>query len=81
MDESRSWRRGFAAGFTALALAVGGQVAVRAADESAATPSCALSRRMVWSRFSHRAAPRADAQSLAQRVARAVIGAVLHGCS
>ena len=81
MDESQSWRRGFAAGFTALVLSIGGQVAVRATDDRVASPSCSLSRRAVWSRFSHRPVPRAEERGLAQRVARAVIGAVLHGCT
>jgi hypothetical protein len=77
MNESQAWRRGFAAGFVALALAVGGQVATREADVRAGR-SCSLSR----SRLSQRSpAPRAENSGLAQRVALAVLGAVLNGCS
>ena len=77
MDESRSWRRGFAAGFLALALSVGGHVAtgVPASDTGV---SCPLTRARL-ARFRTRAAAEAETQGLAQRVARAVLGAVLHG--
>jgi hypothetical protein len=80
MNEAQSWRRGFAAGFVALALSVGGQVATRESDVRAGG-SCPLSRNRIAERFADRVAPRAEAADLAQRVARAVVSAVLHGCS
>jgi len=81
MSESQSWRRGFGAGLLALALSIAGQVAVRASDERGASSSCPLSRRASFSRYSQRPVPWADDRGIAQRVALAVIGAVLHGCS
>jgi hypothetical protein len=80
MDETRSWRRGFVAGFAALALSVGGQVATGADDVAEPAGSCPLSRGRLAERVSDRFAPRMDAQDVAQRVAHAVVGAVLHGC-
>ena len=78
MSESQSWRRGFAAGFVALALSVGGQLATRAVDRSP-EGSCPLARGAAFEHFPRRSAARVEAQTLAQRVALAVIGAVLHG--
>ena len=80
MNEGQSWRRGFAAGFVALVLSVGGQLATRESDVRAGG-SCPLSRSRVAGRFTDRVSARAETQGLAQRVALAVIGAVLHGCS
>jgi hypothetical protein len=80
MNESTSWRRGFTAGFAALALSVGGQIATRESDVRT-TRSCPLSRSRVSERFTERVAPHAQVAGLAQRVARAVVGAVLHSCS
>jgi len=80
MNESQSWRRGFTGGFMALALSIGGQVATGGADARPRT-TCRLSRSAVWERFSHRATPQTEEPGLAQRVARAVLGAVLHGSS
>ncbi|HZX97835.1 MAG TPA: hypothetical protein VFE90_25180 [Myxococcales bacterium] len=79
MDETRSWRRGFVAGFAALALSVGGQVATGADDAVEPAESCPLSRGRLADRVPDRLAPRMDAQGIAQRVAHAVVGAVLHG--
>jgi hypothetical protein len=80
MNETRSWRRGFAAGFAALALSVGGQLATGADDALDPAESCPLSRNRLADRMSDRFAPRMNAQGIAQRVAHAVVGAVLHGC-
>lgn len=80
MNEAQSWRRGFAAGFVALALSVGGQVATRESDVRAGR-SCPLSQDRGADGFAERVPARADAQGLAQRVALAVLGAVLHSCS
>jgi hypothetical protein len=83
MNESTSWRRGFTAGFAVLALSVGGQIATRESDvrTGASTRSCPLSRSHVSAPWTERVEPRAEAAGLAQRVARAVVGAVLHSCS
>jgi hypothetical protein len=80
MNESKSWRRGFAVGFVALAVSIAGQVATREADVREVR-SCPLTRSPVSERFSERIAPQTEARGLAQRVALAVLGAVLHTCS
>jgi len=80
MSESSSWRRGFAAGFLALALSVGGHLATSGSAVSAGSV-CPLSRGRLADRLSDRVTPQAEARGIAQRVARAVIGAVLHGCT
>ena len=77
MNESQSWRRGFAAGFAALVLSVGGYLAT----EAPASGSCSLSRGMLAERLSERFTPHFEARGIAQRVARAVLGAMLHTCS
>ena len=77
MNESQSWRRGFAAGFAALVLSVGGHLAT----EAPASGSCSLSRGMLADRLAERFTPRVEARGIAQRVARAVLGAMLHTCS
>ena len=80
MGESTSWRRGFAAGFVALALALGGQFATREAEVEPGT-SCLLTRVHAPRRSVERLPPRLESRGLAQRVALAVLGAVLHTCS
>ena len=80
MSESQSWRRGFAAGFVALGLGLGGQLAT-GASESEAASGCPLSRQRGAVRFTDRSAVQTETRGLAQRVALAVIGAVLHACS
>jgi hypothetical protein len=80
MDESRSWRRGFAAGFAALALSVGGQLATRA-SECTAVRACPVSQNRLADRLAERFTPNIDAHGIAQRVARAVLGVVLQTCS
>jgi hypothetical protein len=77
MAETRSWRRGFAAGFAALALAVGGQVATSGTEEAEAVESCPLSRGATADRLAERFTPHVDAHGIAHRVARAVLGMVL----
>lgn len=74
----RSWRRGFLGGFAALALAVGGQVAVSALS----TPEqCSVAdEQPLTSAIVHKLAERQS--GLTQRVALAVLGAMLmHTCS
>ena len=80
MSESRSWRRGFAAGFVALALSVGGHLAT-SGPGAPAEESCPLSRSRLADRLRQRVTPHVEARGIAQRVARAVLGAVLHSCS
>ena len=73
--ETRHWRRGFAAGVAALALAVGGQLATRTAEERTACPLSAepsLAQQVL-----QRIKPAVSAQGLPQRVALAVLGAML----
>jgi len=78
MSESTSWRRGFAAGFLALALSVGGHLATGGAS---AGTTCSMSRIRLTDRLADRVAPDVDMPGIAHRVARAVLGAVFHPCS
>jgi len=80
MSDSSSWRRGFAAGFVALALSVGGHLATSGSGMSAGA-SCSLSRTGLADRLADRVTPDVEARGIAQRVARAVLGAMLHGCT
>jgi hypothetical protein len=77
MNESQSWRRGFAAGFAALVLSVGGHLAT----EAPVSGSCSLSRSMLADRLAERFTPSVEARGIAHRVARAVLDAMLHTCS
>ena len=77
MTETTSWRRGFAAGFAVLALAIGGQVATSGATDAEVEESCPLSRNAAADRLAERVTPHVDAHGIAQRVARAVLGMVL----
>ena len=77
MNESQSWRRGFAAGFAVLVLSVGGHLAT----DAAAPESCSLSRTMLADRLAEQFTPRVEARGIAHRVARAVLDAMLHTCS
>jgi hypothetical protein len=80
MSEATSWRRGFAAGFAALALSVGGHLAT--SDHSlSADASCPLARGRLADSLADRVTPHMEARELAQRVARLVLGAVLGTCS
>jgi hypothetical protein len=80
MNEATSWRRGFAAGFAALALSVGGSLAT--SDRAVSSgDSCPLERARLADRVSERVTPHMEARELAQRVARLVLGAVLGTCS
>jgi hypothetical protein len=78
MSESTSWRRGFTAGFLALALSVGGHLATGGTRIGS---TCSISRMRLTNRLAERVAPDVDMPGIAQRVARAVLGAVLHPCS
>ena len=80
MNQSSSWRRGFAAGFLALALSVGGHLATADNAVQAGT-TCPLSRNRLADRLADRVAPHMEARGIAQRVARAVLGAVFNSCS
>jgi hypothetical protein len=80
MSESSSWRRGFAAGFMALALSVGGHLATSGSGMSAGT-TCPLSRNRLADRLTDRVTPGMESRGIAQRVARAVLGAVFNGCT
>jgi len=81
MGESTSWRRGFAAGLLAFALSIGGQVATSEPAVVEAGASCPLARARMSHRIAERLSPRFEERGLAQRVALAVLGAVLHTCS
>ena len=80
MSDSSTWRRGFAAGFMALALSVGGQIATSGSEVSAGE-SCPLMRSRMADRLADRVTAHVDASAIAQRVARAVIGAFFNSCS
>ena len=80
MSEATSWRRGFAAGFAALALSVGGHFATADKAESVDV-SCPLARARLAESMGDRVTPRLEARALAQRVARLVLGAVFGTCS
>jgi hypothetical protein len=82
MDESKSFRRAFLAGLLTLGVAISGHLATTGVD---APQACRIaSARSAW-QFEPQAQmafvqvePRCEA-GLAERVARAVIGAVLNG--
>ena len=78
--EANMWRRGFAAGLLALALSVGGQLASARGE-----PSCPLQAQSsgLAERLVQRLKPAVRSHGgVAQRVALAVLGAVLHSsCS
>ena len=78
MNESKSWRRGFAGGFAALMLSVGGHFATSGAPVESA---CSLSRSRLADRLADRVTPHLEARGIAQRVARAVLGVVLGTCT
>ena len=78
MKETRSWRRGFAAGFAALALSVGGQLATSGGE---APVSCSVARTRLADRLADRFGAHVESRSIAQRVARALLGVVLQTCS
>jgi hypothetical protein len=79
MSESQSWRRAFAAGFMALALSVGGHLAT-SGSAAPAGGSCPLSRSRLADRLLD-LTPRVEPRGIAQRVARAVLGAMFDTCS
>jgi hypothetical protein len=79
--ETRSWNRGFAAGFLVLALSVGGQTAAASLEAQEGRSCSYAGRSLLAERLFDRFAPRAESAGIAQRVARAVLGAVLRSCS
>lgn len=80
--EAKVWRRGFAAGFLALALSVGGQVASGSGSRGVSPCPVQMQLGLAEQVVQHfKPAVRAHG-GLAQRVALAVLGAVLHSrCS
>jgi hypothetical protein len=80
MSESQSWRRAFASGFMALALSVGGHLAT-SGSAAPAGGSCPLSRSRLADRVLDRVNPQVEPRGIAQRVARAVLGAMFNTCS
>jgi hypothetical protein len=81
MDERQSFRRAFLAGLLTLGVALAGQMATSKVD---ASPACALQpmelvRIEPLLRMEREAALLEPRRSLTERVARAVIGAVLNG--
>jgi hypothetical protein len=76
MDESKSYRRAFAIGLLTLGVALGGQMATSKL-EAGEVPHCAFQPARAYVLYAP-ASPRTEA-GLAQRVALAVIGAVLNG--
>ena len=77
--DTRMWRRGFAAGFLALALSVGGQMTLRVASSRDAACPLAVQENLA-EQLVQRLKPAVRSHGgVAQRVALAVLGAVLHG--
>ena len=79
MDEARSFRRAFAAGLLTLGVAVSGQRATSQAvleRMPAVRTACSIRAFNVPAPYAHAEEP---SRSLVQRVARAVIGAMLDG--
>jgi hypothetical protein len=76
--ESRSWKRGFAAGFLVLAVSVGGQMTTSSEVESGA--SCPLAKRSpdLSERVMARISEQFQGNAVAHRVALALLDAVLH---
>ena len=79
--ESKSWRRGFAGGFLALALSVAGQAASSRWQPD--VESCPLRAQPgLAERVIQHLKPSVRTHGVAQRVALAVLGAMLHNsCS
>src|SRR4051812_39770359 len=79
--EAKGWRRGFASGFLVLALAVAGQVG--ASRSQASHPQCPLAapEKSLAEQVIERIKPSVRSHGVAQRVALAVLGAMLHGSS
>ena len=71
--EARSWRRGFAGGFAALLLALGGQSAVNYLT----VPESCPAETPVAQQLIEKLAPRMSG-GLTQRVAMALLGAMFH---
>lgn len=73
--EAQSWRRGFTAGFAALFVSIAGQVATSTTVKSCplAAPEPGLAEQVI-----EHLKPAARAHGFAQRVALAVLEAMLH---
>jgi hypothetical protein len=82
MNEAKEYRRAFAIGLLTLGVAVGGQLSTSRAEDRPAALACKLSTARSLAGVARLREPllaSRSEQSLAQRVARAVIGAVLNG--
>jgi hypothetical protein len=79
MNEARTFRRAFAIGLLTLGVAVGGQVATQKLAGDEPQPSCPIAAMRSAQNYTVHGGPRTDGGSLAHRVARAVIGAMLCG--
>ena len=79
--EAKGWRRGFASGFLVLALSAGAQVGVaRYEARQRACPAWAPEQSLA-EQVIERIKPSVRSHGVAQRVALAVLGAMLHGSS
>jgi hypothetical protein len=74
MNEAKEYRRAFAIGLLTLGVAMGGQMATSLPACHAAAPQRPVASRVLYAHL----APRTET-CLAQRVARAILGAVLNG--
>jgi hypothetical protein len=79
--EAKAWRRGFASGFLALALSVGAQIGVSRSEASHPTCPLAASEKGLAEQVIEHIKPTVRSHGVAQRVALAVLGAMLHGSS
>jgi hypothetical protein len=76
--EAKAWRRGFSAGFLALAVSVAGQTLSSMASDAQPCPFAAQPG--IAEQVVERLKPAVRSHGVAQRVALAVLNAMLHGC-
>lgn len=79
--DSRTWLRGFAAGFLVLALSVGGHMATSRGVEARSCPLASARSSDLSQRVLARISERVSRAYVAHRVALALLDAVLHGSS
>ena len=79
--EAKAWRRGFASGFLALALSVAAQIGVGRSEASHSSCPLAASEKGLAEQVIVHLKPTVRSHGMAQRVALAVLGAMLHGSS
>jgi hypothetical protein len=76
--EAKAWRRGFSAGFLALAVSVAGQAVSSTVSDAQPCPLSAQPG--VAEQVIERLKPAVRSHGVAQRIALALLSAMLHGC-